>query len=210
MNATKNTKHPLPDADTHESSTASPDLPGDQASEKDSPAHHQQDNSRRSITVAAKLTSQTKQKLDTVMEMLGSENTSRGIADVIEIVADAVNSADTAETAQKELVRRLGKERSQLAETIPDRDRELLEELRDALHKIDVSYREMTFEIQKVGFDWNQIARVANLIGRGSDDRIPSTAIDAVRRRLDEIDRRLGGLATRDTAIHRALAWLRP
>lgn len=195
MNATKNTKHPLP---------------GDQASANGSPTHHQQDNRRRTVSIAAKVTPETKQKLDMVMTMLGSENKSRGIADVIEIVADAVNSADTAETAQKALVRRLGKERSQLAETIPDLDRELLEELRDTLHKIDVSYRDMTFHIQRIGFDWNQIARVANLIGRGSDDRIPATAIDAVRRSLNAIDRTLGGLSRRDTAVKTALSRLRP
>lgn len=209
MTATTNTEHPLPDANTSGSSTANPSVPRHQPSARDSPARHQQDISRRSITVAAKLTPETKQHLDTVMTMLGSENTSRGITDIIEIVADAVDSADTAEAAQKALVRRLGKERSQLAETIPDLDRQLLEALRDTLHKIDASYREMTFEIQKVGFDWNQVARVANLIGRGSDDQIPATAIDAVRRSLDNIDRRLGGLSTRDTAIKKALARLR-
>lgn len=210
MSATTNMVPSLPATNASGSPVQSPTASDDPPAAKDRPARNDHDNRRRTISIAAKVTPETKQKLDMVMTMLGSENKSRAITDVIEIVADAVDSADTAEAAQKELVRRLGKERSQLAETIPDLDRQLLEELRDALHKIDASYREMTFQIQKVGFDWNQIARVANLIGRGSDDRIPATAIDAVRRRLDEIDRRLGGLATRDTAIHRALAWLRP
>lgn len=194
----------MSDTASYGPSPVSPALPDDPSNAK-----NDHDSKRRTISIAAKVTPETKQQLDVVVAMLGSENTSRGISDVIEIVADAVDSADTAEAAQRALVRRLGKERSQLAETIPDLDRELLEELRDALHKIDASYREMTLQIQKVGFDWNQIARVASLIGRGTDDRIPATAIDAVRRRLDEIDRRLGGLARRDTAIHRALSWLR-
>lgn len=209
MNSTLNTEHPMSGTDSYGSSNVGPSASNDPSTAKNSPARNDQDNRRRTISIAAKLTPETKQRFDVVMAMLGSENTSRGIVDVIEIVADAVDSADTAEAAQKALVRRLGKERSQLAETIPDLDRQLLEALRDALHKLDDSYREMTFEIQKVGFDWNQVARVANLIGRGSDDQIPATAIDAVRRSLDNIDRRLGGLSTRDTAIKKALARLR-
>lgn len=208
MNATSNTEHPLSDADSY-ASTVSPAVHSDQPTAKNRSPRREQGMSRQSVSIAAKVTPETKQRLDVVMAMLGSENTSRGIADIIEIVADAVNSSDTAEAAQKELVRRLGKDRSQLAETIPAYDRQLLEEIRDALQRIDTSYQEMTFQIQKVGYNWNQITRVANLIGRGSDDRIPATAIDAVRRSLDNIDRTLGGLSRRDTAIKKALAWNR-
>ncbi|MGJ9425885.1 hypothetical protein ACHABX_08585 [Nesterenkonia halotolerans] len=209
MSATTNMAHPRPDADSSGSPATSSTASDDPPAVKTGAARNEEDSRRRTISIAAKVTPETKLKLDIVMAMLGSENTSRGIADIIEIVADAVDSADTAEAAQKALVRRLGKERSQLAEAVPAYDRQLLEELRDALHSIDASYREMTFEIQRVSFDWNQIARVANLIGRGSDDRIPATAIDAVRRRLDTIDKRLGVLSGRDTAIKTALSWLR-
>lgn len=213
MSETKSREHPLHETDESVSSIAS-------RAEHDEEARAKP-RASQSLTIAAKIDPETLEALDSIgrayglLRSKGSDaaepgvNRSAAVKVAIIQAASAIHASYTHQEAQKQLQRRLARERSQLEATIPALDRQLLEELRDALHNIDASYREMTFQIQKVGYNWNQIARVANFIGNGSDEQIPATAVDAVRRTLDHIDMRLGSLSARDDAIKKALAWLR-
>lgn len=215
MSETKSNEHPLrAEGEAPASASVSLAQPGESPSA--------QRRTVQSLTVSAKIDGETLQALDYIGRQYGllrkqkpgqSEpdvNHSAAVKAAITHAAAAMQSSYTHQEAEKHLKRRLAKEQSQLAETVPAYDRQLLEELRDALRNTDRSYREMIFQVQKVGYNWNQITKIAHTMKLGGNDRIPQEAVESVGRTLEQIDDRLGALSKRDNVMKRVAAWLRP
>lgn len=155
-----------------------------------------------SAPVSFRMTDEALSDLGYIASTLG-ENRSAAVRSAISLLADALRSADTAEAAQKALVKRLGQQRVKSVPIAPDVPQQVLQDLRDALWDLDDGYRERARELQHIGHNWNQLARWAN-----SGGRVDADAINAVKRELGRIENRIAEDSRRDTEIRKALSWL--
>lgn len=161
-------------------------------------------------TVSAKLDSAALEALTVIADGLGlykegkngqqpEVNRSAVIAAAVQLTAAAVLDSRYASEVQQQLQKRMAKNQVQLAETVPDVDRKTLAEIRDLLSSIDESYRNLRWEVNRVGVNMNQIAHVANWMKQqGQVSPLPEEAFAAVDRKLTDIDRRMRQLAQRD------------
>ncbi|GAA1119289.1 plasmid mobilization relaxosome protein MobC [Nesterenkonia jeotgali] len=155
-----------------------------------------------SAPVSFRMTGEALDDLGYIASTLG-ENRSAAVRSAITLLADALRSADTAEAAQKALVKRLGQQQVASVPIAPDVDQQVLQDLRDALRDLDDGYRQRARELQYVGHNWNQLARWAN-----SGKRVDTDAINAVKRELNRIETRIAEDSRRDVEIRKALSWL--
>ncbi|TFC32903.1 plasmid mobilization relaxosome protein MobC [Cryobacterium sp. MDB1-18-2] len=86
---------------------------------------------------------------------------------------------------------------------VVDIDEALLTEVRDAVREVTTSYNKRTRELQFIGHNWNQIAKVANATGAVDTD-----AILGVERALEGIRRQMTADAERDAKALAVLACL--
>lgn len=152
--------------------------------------------------VSVRLDADALRDLELVAATFG-KNRSDGLRSAIASIADAVRSADTAEAAQKALVKRLGQQQVKSVPVAPDVPQQVLQDLRDALRDLDDGYRERARELQYIGHNWNQLARWAN-----SGKRVDADAVNAVKRELGRIENRIAEDSRRDVEIRKALSWL--
>lgn len=152
--------------------------------------------------VSVRLDADALRDLELVAATFG-KNRSDGLRSAITGIADALRSADTAEAAQKALVKRLGQQQVASVPIAPDVDQQVLQDLRDALRDLDDGYRQRARELQYVGHNWNQLARWAN-----SGKRVDADAVNAVKRELNRIETRIAEDSRRDVEIRKALSWL--
>lgn len=155
-----------------------------------------------SASVSLRMTGEALSDLGYIASTLG-ENRSAAVRSAITLLADALRSADTAEAAQKALVKRLGQQQVASVPIAPDVDQQVLQDLRDALRELDDGYRQRARELQYVGHNWNQLARWAN-----SGERVDADAVNAVKRELGRIENRIAEDSRRDVEIRKALSWL--
>lgn len=155
-----------------------------------------------SAPVSFRMTGEALDDLGYIASTLG-ENRSAAVRSAITLLADALRSADTAEAAQKALVKRLGQQQVKSVPIAPDVDQQVLQDLRDALRELDDGYRQRARELQYVGHNWNQLARWAN-----SGKRVDADAINAVKRELGRIENRIAEDSRRDVEIRKTLSWL--
>lgn len=85
-----------------------------------------------SAPVSFRMTDEALSDLGYIASTLG-ENRSAAVRSAISLLADALRSADTAEAAQKALVKRLGQQRVKSVPIAPDVPQQVLQELREVV-----------------------------------------------------------------------------
>ncbi|TJY67337.1 MobC family plasmid mobilization relaxosome protein [Arthrobacter sp. CAU 1506] len=129
--------------------------------------------------------------LTEVQRHLGGSR-SDGVREAVQIVAEALSDAASIDAAEKSLVKRLAARRPIVVEA----DESVLADVREALREVADRYSRQAFLFQKLGNNWNQIAKVANSGGRVDPD-----ALRGVERALDRLASVMERDAKRDATV---------
>ncbi|MGW6174339.1 plasmid mobilization relaxosome protein MobC [Arthrobacter sp. NPDC055138] len=129
--------------------------------------------------------------LTEVQRHLGGSR-SDGVRQAVHIVAEALSDAASIDAAEKSLAKRLAARRPIVVEA----DESVLADVRKALQEVADRYSRQAFLFQKLGNNWNQIAKVANSGGRVDPD-----ALRGVERALDRLASVMERDAKRDATV---------
>lgn len=141
--------------------------------------------------VAVRMHSDGLAALAEVQRHLGG-NRSEVVRQAVQIVAEALTSSSSIDAAERSLTKLLAARRPLVINTDPV----ALGHLREGLREIADRYSQQTFQFQKIGNNWNQIAKVANS-GAGVD----ADALRGVQRALDRLAWEMERDAKRDAQI---------
>lgn len=129
--------------------------------------------------------------LTEVQRLLGGSR-SDGVRQAVQIVAEALSGATSINAAQKSLTKRLAARRPVVVKA----DETVLADVVDLLREVADRYSRQAFQFQKIGNNWNQIAKVANAGGSIDPD-----ALRSVERALDRLARTMERDAKRDATV---------
>ncbi|TFB59931.1 plasmid mobilization relaxosome protein MobC [Cryobacterium sp. Sr3] len=136
----------------------------------------------KDVVVTVRMTADDADDLAFVQAELGAASGPDAIREVIRLVA----SLQRDETHQSAKAQR----------PVAAVDEALLAEVRDAVRGVTTSYNERTRELHFIGHNWNQIAKVANAMGKVDTD-----AIRGVERALVDIRMQMTADAERDAKL---------
>lgn len=140
--------------------------------------------------VAVRLSTAELADLDAVREQLGGSRSDALRASVVS-VARAFDSGSV-DKIENHLARAVAAKRPRVVAV----DADLLAGVRDALSKVSERYAQQSFQLQRIGNNWNQIVKVVNA---GGD--VDADAIRGVERALDRLGDVMGRAAERDADI---------
>lgn len=141
-----------------------------------------------SEVVAVRMHSDGITALTEVQRQLGGSR-SDAVRQAVGIVAEALSDASSIDAAEKSLTKRLAARRPVVVEA----DELVLVDVRDGLRQVADRYSQQAFQFQKIGNNWNQIAKVAN-----SGGGVDTDALLGVERALDQLAREMARDAKRD------------
>lgn len=149
--------------------------------------------------VAVRLSSSELAALDEVREQLGGSRSDALRASVTSVhEALASGSVDKVDDV---LAKRMSHRRS----VALHEDSEALVALRESLQEVAKRYAEQSFQLQRIGNNFNQIVKLAN-----SGEAVPADAVNRVGRALEDLLREMRRDARRDAAVqYRALQGVR-
>lgn len=176
---------------------------GNRVADGKAAAHGAQRPSVKGDRVTFRLDTDTRERLDTIGEQLGTDR-SETLRFAVDTVASALGSAKTEKAAQRALERKLANEQVSSVPVAPDIEQHVLEDLRDALQELSAKYAKRARQLQGIGHNWNQLAKWAN-----TGETVDTDALNAIKRQLARIERRMAEDSRRDVRIEEVLSWLR-
>lgn len=144
-----------------------------------------------SEVVAVRMHSDALTALTEVQRHLGGSR-SDAVRQAVEIVAEALSDSSSIDVAESSLTKRLAAQRPVIIKA----DEIVLSDVRDGLRDVADRYSQQAFQFQKIGNNWNQIAKVAN-----SGGGVDADALRGVQRALDRLAWEMARDAKRDAKI---------